>query len=73
MDDVTGNLFFVVVVFQFKMVHGFENVSEIIWDEAGEKPRKQLGQAVKKKKKMEKPRHKEMLRTLTGFGRRREK
>ena len=43
MDDVTGNLFFVVVVVvvQFKMVHGFENVSEIIWDEAGEKPRKQ--------------------------------
>ena len=50
MDDVTGNLFFVVVVFQFKMVLGFENVSEIIWDEAGEKPRKQLGQAVKKEK-----------------------
>lgn len=54
MDDVTGNLFFlvvVVVVVQFKMVHGFENVSEIIWDEAGEKPRKQLGQAVNKEKK----------------------
>ena len=30
MDDVTGNLFFVVVVVQFKMVHGFQNVSEII-------------------------------------------
>ena len=50
MDDVTGNLFFVVVVVQFKMVHDFENVSEIIWDEAGEKPRKQLGQAVNKEK-----------------------
>ena len=50
MDDVTGNLFVVVVVAQSKMVHGFENVSDIIWDEAGEKPRKQLGQAVNKEK-----------------------
>lgn len=50
MDDVTGNVFFAVVVVQFKMVHSSENVSEIIWDEAGEKPRKQLGQAVNKEK-----------------------
>ena len=72
MDDVTGNLFCCCCCCCSKWCTVLKMLARLF----GTRQVKSLENSKDKlltKKKMEKPRHKEFLTTLTGFGRRREK